>query len=93
MDEYRTKYEEREPDSSKIRNNDERMLLSEEHGVKHINNSPMSDTDIVYGTPPKTRENGKSDTTKYIWVICNSIVPTILEKSEKVNFLEISCYR
>ena len=86
MDKYRLKYMERNPDSSKIRNEDECLLLSEKHGVVQITrrqiNTPVS------GMPPRDIEERNSDKTKYIWVIRNDSLPMILEKSKAVEFLE-----
>lgn len=86
MDTYRSKYTEREPNLSKIRNEDECLQLSEEHGVVQIGTAPTNDP--IYGRPPQDRNERDSDRTKYIWVIRKDSLPMIVEKSEAVNFLE-----
>ncbi|MEE9614130.1 MAG: hypothetical protein V3W31_04125 [Thermodesulfobacteriota bacterium] len=86
MDEYRSKYTERGPDSSRIKNKDECFLLSEEHGVVQIKIAPISD--LVCGMPPQDLSERNSDRAKFIWVIQKDSSPRILEKSGKVEFLE-----
>jgi len=85
MDIYRKAYTLRFPDEIKIRNDDEKRLLTTADGVDNLENKINS---RQYCDPPKTKDENRESKGKYIWVIMQMNTPMILEYAAAGDTLE-----